>query len=181
MSSVIGSSGLLVDVVIQLVQKNREDDGVDHLRYDDPSQIEKQMDPASDQKCRNILADSVSQVTDADQQQGRLDIIIIEYAITISGKVSDQGVDQSIEAQDPSAEEIKQKACEKPDSHSCLSSAHQGKGSREDNRKIRPDRCDLYIGQQRRLKYGCQYTQDPDCHSAFHSAPPSPAASSPPS
>lgn len=107
-TSEIRPDGLLVYIIIQLIQKNRKYNRIDHLRYDDSSQIEENMNTAADHKGSDILVESEADVTDADQKERCLDIVIIKDPIAVAGHISDPGIDQRIIAKQPSSKQIKQ-------------------------------------------------------------------------
>ena len=109
-TSEIRPDGLLVYIIIQLIQKNRKYNRIDHFRYDDSSQIEENMNTAADHKGSDILVESEADVTDADQKERCLDIVIIKDPIAVAGHIPDPGLHHRIIAKQPSSKQIKQES-----------------------------------------------------------------------
>ena len=148
----ICSAKFLVNMVNQTVGDNGQNQGIQNLRYDDSSQVKKEIDSSPHQEGKAVLADSVKQIRHTDQKQRGFDIVIIKNTVKISGKISDPHVEQSLVADDCLKKQVAAQAAEKTGEQSASAPPHQSERNRHDQQQIGLDRCNLQKLEQAALQ-----------------------------
>ena len=113
-------------------------------------QIIEKVQAHAQQELQHIHQQTVDKIAGSDQYNVYLNIIVIEDFAEKAIQITDIHVEQCVKSKQAAVEQINHQAAEKSDHQSLFFSAHQPKGGRQNQKKVRRYGRDLKI-----LKYSC--------------------------